>query len=117
MKNRQFLKSCPWCGSEIEKKRDINKGLLFLSCIECEFEIELEVEDLIEDWKENNIRRKVEPTVLKEESKPTTLVDCPVCSADDDDCWCCLGSGSVWEDPYGERIAKIDNRNSDGFDY
>lgn len=112
---RQLEQPCPWCNSKIELIR--SQGNLFTSCIDCEFEIEHDTQDLIEEWKASNFLQKADKTVSKEPQEPTTLVDCPNCEGDDSECWCCLGSGSVWEDQYGERIAKIDDRNIDGFDY
>lgn len=39
-----------------------------------------------------------------EERQPTTLIDCPNCEPDDDECFLCNGSGSVWLDQFGKPI-------------
>lgn len=48
-KIRDYEHPCPWCNSPAEIVSD--QGNIFISCIDCEFELELDTQDLIENWK------------------------------------------------------------------
>lgn len=50
--NKQAENSCPWCSSKLEIARDGNAYIL--GCANCEFEKEIDVIDILKDWKKKH---------------------------------------------------------------